>query len=333
MATSTVEYTDVAPICNQLFGHGNRNPSALQVREQLKLQRSGSGLKVGSPNTIHRHVLRWRQNERPADPAPAPPELPPIIATALQQVIDRAVNQVREPLAARIEVLTGEMQELIGQEEEAESHIAELQQAITTATQQKDILAGKLAEQIEQNRSVRESLTLERDDLNATRLELAREQVSTKLVRERADEAAVREKSVQSELAHVRSELSKEREERLEWQKKADLLDLKLTNEERSRRDAEARIDQLVDAVRGIETAAGRASAAEASNHELRSHVAMLHSLLEGIANRSPKAGIEVGQDHATSKAPQTSEKPLVDTGISRRTKPTSGPGNAGEGT
>jgi hypothetical protein len=78
MAREGITFEQVAAAADALVGEGVQ-PTIRAVRERLG---------TGSPNTIHRHLVAWRE-ARPAATAAAP-ELPAPLAAALANEIERA---------------------------------------------------------------------------------------------------------------------------------------------------------------------------------------------------------------------------------------------------
>jgi len=111
MARDGVTFEQVEAAADALAGEGLA-PTIRAVRERLG--------DTGSPNTIQRHLARWREL-RPSAPVPRP-SIPEGILSAIAQEIERAAAQARAEAEARLVLAQAELAELaaVGEALEAE---------------------------------------------------------------------------------------------------------------------------------------------------------------------------------------------------------------------
>jgi colicin import membrane protein len=135
MAREGITFEQVAAAADALVGEGVQ-PTIRAVRERLG---------TGSPNTIHRHLVAWRE-ARPAATATAP-ELPAPLAAALANEIERAAAAARAEVEARLVQTQAEAADLSTAGESLEVERDELVEQVVALTTERDTLAGKAQQQ------------------------------------------------------------------------------------------------------------------------------------------------------------------------------------------
>ncbi len=136
MAREGVSYESVKAAAEQLVGEG-RAPSIRAVRERLR--------GTGSPNTIHRHLTKWRE-ARPEAPA-ASTDLPQSIVREINGESQRAVSAARAEVEAQLAQAQTEAADLAASGEALEAERDTLTEQVAALTSERDVLAGKAAEQ------------------------------------------------------------------------------------------------------------------------------------------------------------------------------------------
>lgn len=137
MAREGVTYEQVKAAAEELVGEG-REPSIRAVRERLR--------GTGSPNTIHRHLTKWRDS-RPDAPAPTM-DLPASIQREINGEIQRAASQARAEVEAQLAEAKTEAADLAAAGETLEAERDTLAEQLAALTSERDVLAGKAAEQL-----------------------------------------------------------------------------------------------------------------------------------------------------------------------------------------
>lgn len=280
MARTEAQYREVADIANELYGTGVKEPSAPTIRRILITRRADTGTKVGSPNSIQDELMRWRATERPAEATAPIQQLPASVVAEINRSMLAAAAHARQNLEPKLEMLSLELKDAVESGKLYEAQIEEMATVLAERTRERDISAGQTQEQTTQVHALTASLAREQALAANLRLDLARAEVGTQMAITRAAEAREREQTLRDEVLQVRGELAAEREFRAESDRRSDIASTRLESEVQARASADAHIAELLGAVRGIEGAVGRATAAEASALELRSQVAMLQKLL-----------------------------------------------------
>ena len=135
MARDGITFEQVAAAADALVGEGVQ-PTIRAVRERLG---------TGSPNTVHRHLVAWRE-ARPATTAAAP-ELPAPLAAALANEIQRAAAQARAEVESRLVQTQSEAADLAAAGEALEAERDALLEQVAALTTERDTLAGKAQQQ------------------------------------------------------------------------------------------------------------------------------------------------------------------------------------------
>jgi len=280
MARTEEQYREVADIAHEIYRTGVKDPSAPAIRKILITRRAGTGMKVGSPNSIQADLMRWRATERPADATAPIQELPASVVAEINRSMLAAAAHARQNLEPKLEMLSLELKEAVESGKLYEAQIEEMAAILAERTRERDVSAGQTHEQTIQVHALTASLAREQALAANLRLDLARVEIGTQMAIARADEALEREKKLHDEVLQVRGEFAAEHAFRVEADRRSDIACTRLESEAQARMSADAHIAELLGVVRGIEGAVGRATAAEASALELRSQVAMLQKLL-----------------------------------------------------
>ena len=161
MAREGISYDHVAKVADELVGEAQQ-PTIRLIRERLG---------TGSPNTIHRHLTIWREARPQITTATA--ELPASLATQIAAEISRAAAQARAEIEGRLIQTQAEAAELATTGEALELERDTLLEHITSLTRERDILAGKAAQQAADLIEQASRLDREQHATEAARIELA----------------------------------------------------------------------------------------------------------------------------------------------------------------
>lgn len=162
MAREGITYEQVKAAAEELVGEG-REPSIRAVRERLR--------GTGSPNTIHRHLTKWRDS-RPDAPA-ATTDLPASILREINGEIQRAASAARAEVEAQLAQAMTEAADLAASGEALEAERDALAEQVTALTSERDVLAGKAAEQLAEIERLGQEIDRERRGAGEARIEIA----------------------------------------------------------------------------------------------------------------------------------------------------------------
>lgn len=162
MAREGVTYEQVKAAAEELVGE-NREPSIRAVRERLR--------GTGSPNTIHRHLTKWR-DARPEAPAAAT-DLPASILREINGEIQRAASAARAEIEAQLVQAATEAADLAAAGEALEAERDALAEQVAALTSERDVLAGKAAEQLAEIERLGVEVDRERRASEEARIEIA----------------------------------------------------------------------------------------------------------------------------------------------------------------
>jgi colicin import membrane protein len=162
MAREGVTYEQVKAAAEELVGEG-REPSIRAVRERLR--------GTGSPNTIHRHLTKWRDS-RPDAPA-ATTDLPASILREINGEIQRAASAARAEVEAQLAQAMTEAADLAAAGAALETERDALAEQVASLTSERDVLAGKAAEQLAEIERLGQGVDRERRVAEEARIEIA----------------------------------------------------------------------------------------------------------------------------------------------------------------
>jgi colicin import membrane protein len=134
MARDGITFEQVAAAADALVGQG-KQPTIKAIRDALR---------TGSPNTVHRHMVAWRE----AGPrAVAAALVPASLTSAIAEEIGRAVAQARAEVEVKLREMQAEAAELSEVGEMLEADRDALVERVAALTTDRDTIAGK-AEQM-----------------------------------------------------------------------------------------------------------------------------------------------------------------------------------------
>ena len=247
MARSGISYEDVRNAAETLLGRG-LNPTIQRVRELLG---------TGSNTTISEHLKSWQQQLADAPKIVLPPAIPEAVATALDAFWKIAVQQAEAAFESHRAAAT---QAVAAAEQSRDAAIAEQQQAQSMATQLRrelesiQIVARERADRLlveQERRAAAETLI-------QTSEQRARE--AAEMVAQIRAETATRIAQSDAALQQIRVDMAQQAAAARQH-----------VEEERQRGELnEARLMQLLDSVRGEQTAERQAFATERQDWQNR---------------------------------------------------------------
>lgn len=161
MSPTIATYEQVAQTAEALLAEG-RTPTIRAVRERVG----------GSPNTIHRHLMLWKE-KRSASSRPEEMALPDGLLREIRQCLAHAAQQVRDQEASAKQDREREIRDLVAALESAEARVREREEALQNLTDENALLQGRLLEKETEILRLRQALETERQAREKAREEAA----------------------------------------------------------------------------------------------------------------------------------------------------------------
>lgn len=290
---SNITKEKVAAAVAELKGAGVSRPSAGLVREHLK-KKFGPGEPVGAQNRIQ-HFLRELRQDAATSTQPLPAyQMPAALNAEIGRVIADVEMNVREELRATQELAVQELDEMSEEARQQAELIEELRADLACRTTERDSLTGEVAAMAKALDVCRAELSMQQATSADLNLALARAQVEVINAAAQMEAKTTEATRAGEALAKMRGDLDKDRELRLDAERRCAVAQVLIEAEMKARQLAEGQLAQLFAGLRDSEQIASRAAAAEAALMELRSHVMVLERLLErphrrhGLTARNP---------------------------------------------
>ena len=226
MARDGITFEQVAAAADALVGEGLQ-PAIRAVRERLG---------TGSPNTVHKHLVRWR-DARPVASATAP-ELPQALTAAISSEIERAASQARAAVEDRLVQAQAEAADLAAAGELLETERDALAEQVAVLTSERDTLAGKAAQQAADLADQAQRIEREQQAAEAARVDLATARLKLEAQAERQAEQKV-------EIERLRAELDAARQASTSAKQEAAVLAARLEAASERVSRAEQRVELL----------------------------------------------------------------------------------------
>ena len=226
MARTGINFEQVAAVADALVGEG-QHPTIRAVRERLG---------TGSPNTVHMHLTAWREARPVATVAVA--ELPQALSAAIATEIERAAARARAEIEAKLVQTQIEAVDLATAGEAFEIEAEDLRGQVAMLTTERDMLAGKAAQQAADLAEQAKEIQRERAIAETARVELAKAQLKI--------DAQIEAATTQTaEIERIRGVLEAEGKARINAEQQAAVLTAKLEAMTERATKAETRIGQV----------------------------------------------------------------------------------------
>jgi colicin import membrane protein len=193
MARLGVSYEQVKAVADGLVSKG-QTPTITAVRE---------GLGTGSPNTIQGHLLKWR-GARPNAPSMAI-ELPSTIIREIHAEIARAADTARAEIQEKLALAEQEAAVLAREGERLETEKEQMEERFTALTQERDVMAGKAAEQGLELERLKKEVERERRAAEEARIEVAQARLT---IEAQGNQLAAQTKTIEQLRDDVKQERS-----------------------------------------------------------------------------------------------------------------------------
>lgn len=161
MARTGITYEQVAAVADALIGAGQQ-PTIKGVRERLG---------TGSPNTVHAHLVAWRE-ARPVAVVAAP-TLPASLTAAIGAEISQAAARARAEVEGDLVRVQGEAAELSAAGGVLEDQVADLTEQLADVGAERDRAVTLAAERADEIARLVEQVEREQRSAEAARVELA----------------------------------------------------------------------------------------------------------------------------------------------------------------
>lgn len=195
MARTGITYEQVAAVADALIGAGQQ-PTIKGVRERLG---------TGSPNTVHAHLVAWRE-ARPVAVVEAP-TLPASLTAAIGAEISQAAARARAEIEGELVRVQGEAAELARAGEVLEDQVSDLSEQLADVGAERDRAVTLAAERADEIARLVEQVEREQRGAEAARVELA-------TARLRLEGLAERQASQAAEIARLTAALDEQRQAR-----------------------------------------------------------------------------------------------------------------------
>ena len=195
MARTGITYEQVAAVADALIGAGQQ-PTIKGVRERLG---------TGSPNTVHAHLVAWRE-ARPVAVVAAP-TLPASLTAAIGAEISQAAARARAEIEGELVRVQGEAAELSAAGGVLEDQVSDLSEQLADVGAERDQAVTLSAERAAEIARLVEQVEREQRGAEAARVELA-------TARLRLEGLAERQASQAAEVLRLTAALDEQRQAR-----------------------------------------------------------------------------------------------------------------------
>lgn len=178
MPREGVSFAEVEQVAETLLKTGQQ-PTIRAVREKLG---------IGSPNTIHRHLVAWRE-ARPQMVVSAP-DLPASLTNAIASEIARAASQARFEVEDELVRLRAEAIDLAHSGASLEAERDAMAEQVSILTRERDTLAGKAEQQATDLLLQGQRIEREQQAAESARVELATARLKIEVQAEQQSEQA-----------------------------------------------------------------------------------------------------------------------------------------------
>jgi len=277
-------------------------PSVAVVRKYLQAHLPPGETKVGGQDMLKDFLYVWRDLQHGKTPERLPPSVPDHHRVAIQDILSKVAQEVRDECSLDMVSQKAELANILEIANGLESEIDMLSDELEARTTERDALAGQhamMSSELGEHKLLLSSAIGLQSGLQIEIAELRHREASLKVWQE---EARGREADFREQVKELNSEISREREVRLEAQKRLDVLQIQLDSTNQALNAADARFAPLLALVEKIEPVAVRAAMAESRIPDLEAHI----ETLEGLFGSDRRA---IKRLSRTRKGPQFGQK------------------------
>jgi len=277
-------------------------PSVGGVRKYLHAHLPPGEIKVGGTPMIQDFLKVWRDQQHGKTQGRLPPSVPDHHRVAIQEILSKVAQEVHDGCSLDMVAQNAELTNILEIAKGLESEIDMLSDELEARTTERDALAGQhamMSSELSEHKLLLSSAMGLQSALQIEIAELRHREASLKVWQE---EARGRESDFREQVKALNSEISREREARLDAQKRLDVLQIQLDSTNQALNAADARFAPLLALVEKIEPVAVRAAMAESRIPDLEAHI----ETLEGLFGSGPRAIKRLLRTH---KGPQFGQK------------------------
>ncbi|KAF5036231.1 hypothetical protein DSECCO2_577200 [anaerobic digester metagenome] len=302
MAREGISYGQVVSAIEELVGSG----------KQATINGIRQVLGTGSPNTIHKHMVEWRNLQQ--NTTVACTALPEAVTTVIARELDRVAAQARAEIEDQLSQAKIEALELATAGEALEVEIQTLKASIAAITTDRDAVSAIAAERQKEIIHLSEAVKREQKDAESVRVDLGKMQLKVDL--------SIKENTqLSAEVAILRKNYEKTRQEYVESERNRAVFQahlesamLSIDNEKQRREILELDKAKMVDELDNLRKALDNEKKERA---ELETKKAVLEAKLDA-ANKVLEKEKEICEElrlkkraktERGSKAKQTSNK------------------------
>lgn len=169
MAREGISYGQVVSAIEELVGSG----------KQATINGIRQVLGTGSPNTIHKHMVEWRNLQQNRTVACA--ALPEAVTTVIARELDRVAAQAKAEIEDQLSLAKNEALELATAGEALEVEIQTLKASIAATTTERDAVSAIAAERQKEIINLSELVKREQKEAESARLDLGKMQLKVDL--------------------------------------------------------------------------------------------------------------------------------------------------------
>jgi len=275
----------VSAAADALMQTGVRWPSVGGVRKYLLAHLPPGENKVGGTDMIRVFFKVWSDQRQGITPEQLPPPSLEQHLAAIHAILSKVAQEVRDgcslDLVAQNTKLTNILEDVKGLDSEIDRLSEELEARITernTMAVQHEMMGAELGKH-------KLLLSSAAGLQSGLQIEIAELRFREAALKEWQQEARVREADSRQEVRALQQEISRERDGRLEAQKRFDLLQVQLDSTTQALSASENRFGPLLALVEKNEPVAVRAAMAESRIPDLQAHI----EALEGLVGSDPR--------------------------------------------
>lgn len=261
-------------------------PSTASVREYLRAHLPPGETKVGGSNMIQDFLKVWSDQQHGKTLGRLPPSDSDKYREAIQAILTKAAQDARDECSLGMVAQNAELADSLEFAKGLESEIDRLSEELEACITERNTMGVQHAMMGAELSDHKLLLSSAAGLQSGLQIEIAELRFRESALKEWQQEARVREADSRQEATALQQEISRERDGRLEAQKRLDLLQVQLDSTTQALSAAENRFGPLLALVDKIEPTTVRAALAEARIPDLEAHI----ETLEGLVNSNPRA-------------------------------------------
>jgi FtsZ-binding cell division protein ZapB len=275
----------VSAAADALMQTGVRWPSVGGVREYLRAHLPPGETKVGGTPMIQAFMKVWSDQQHGKTPERLPASSLDHHRAAIEAVLSKVAQDARDECSLGMVAQNAELTNTVEFAKALESEIDRLSEELEACITERNTMAVQHAMMGSELGEHKLLLSSAAGLQSGLQIEIAELRFREAALKEWQQEARVREAASRQEITALQQEISRERDGRLEAQKRFDLLQVQLDSTTQALSAAENRFGPLLALVEKNEPVAVRAAMAESRIPDLQAHI----EALEGLVGSDPR--------------------------------------------